>query len=312
MPPIRSRTTTMPSTARQPTRRRPGRVWAGARPRRSRERAGRRVTGGSWSRGGRSERGRAGRVRQVPRERAAPVPGRGGEDPSSAPWYSIGGPATGPVRSGPRRGRIGPRRRLMRPTGRLAAAVCAFLGGSAWGQVLDLDGLSRVRDATSARVSSAAPEDWSNRDNRWVKPGETFVMADLQGPGVIRHIWLTFSESRPNWLSKEGAADPSEIVLRMYWDGAEQPAVEAPLGDFFAAGFGRRAEIVSGPVIVQGGDSYNCFWPMPFARSAKITVTNESRKPVAALYYQIDYTREKSLPAETAYFCAQYRQEFPT
>lgn len=175
-----------------------------------------------------------------------------------------------------------------------------------------VEGLMTVRDATSARVSSAAPEAWSNRDNRWVKPGETFTLADFKGPGVIRHIWLTFAESGPSWLSKEGAADPSEIVLRMYWDGAAEPAVEAPLGDFFAAGFGKRAEIVSAPVTVQGGDSYNCFWAMPFFTSARVTVTNESAKPLAALYFQIDYTREKALPEDAAYFCAQYRQEFPT
>ncbi len=175
-----------------------------------------------------------------------------------------------------------------------------------------LDDLSLTRPAVSARVSSASPDANSNADNRWVKAGETFTMADIIGPGVIRHIWLTFGEPGPSWLSKDGAADPSEIVLRMYWDGAAQPAVEAPLGDFFAAGFGRRAEIVSLPVIVQGGDSYNCFWPMPFFKSAKITVTNESDKVLAALYFQIDYTKEPSLPDNTAYFCAQYRQEFPT
>lgn len=175
-----------------------------------------------------------------------------------------------------------------------------------------LDTLTVTREGTSGRVSSAAPEAWSNRDNKWVKPGDTLTIADLKGPGVIRHIWLTFAESRPSWLSKEGAADPSEIVLRMYWEGSEEPAVEAPLGDFFAAGFGRRAEVVSTPIIVQGGDSYNCFWAMPFERSARITVTNESTKPLAALYYQVDYTHEPALPEHTAHFCAQYRQEFPT
>jgi hypothetical protein len=138
-----------------------------------------------------------------------------------------------------------------------------------------------------------------------VKAGETFAMADIQGPGVIRHIWLTFAESSPNWLAKDGAAAPDEVVLRMYWDGASEPAVEAPLGDFFTAGFGKRAEVESGPVVVQGGDSYNCFWAMPFFKSARITVTNESSKPLAALYFQVDYTKEKELPAGTAYFCAQ-------
>jgi hypothetical protein len=177
--------------------------------------------------------------------------------------------------------------------------------GSPSRELWELDG------ARSRRVSSTAPEDPSNRDNRWVKPGETFTLADLQGPGVIRHIWLTFAEARPNWLAKEGAAAPNEIALRMYWDGAAEPAVEAPLGDFFAAGFGERAEVRSEPIIVQGGDSYNSFWAMPFHRSAKITVTNESARPFAALYYQVDWTEEE-VPADAAYFCAQYRQEFPT
>lgn len=174
-----------------------------------------------------------------------------------------------------------------------------------------LDELTRVSPGRSRRVSSAAESATSNRDNRWIKPGETYVMADVTGPGVIRHIWLTFSEAAPNWLAKEGAADPSEVVLRMYWDGAEQPAVESPLGDFFAAGFGVRAEVNSVPVQVQGGDAYNCFWPMPFFKSARITVTNESARPFSAFYYHVDYTQDDALPPETAYFCAQYRQEFP-
>ena len=190
----------------------------------------------------------------------------------------------------------------------MGAVVAGGVGGGG-GTGGGLESLARAGDSVSGRVTSTHA--WSNADNRWVKPGEVYTVAAIEGPGMIRHIWFTFAESGPSWLSKEGAADPSEIVLRMYWDGASEPAVEAPLGDFFAAGFGRRAEINSAPVLVQGGDSYNCFWPMPFFRSAKITLTNESTRPLAALYYQVDYTREPSLPADSAYFCAQYRQEFP-
>lgn len=207
-----------------------------------------------------------------------------------------------------------------------------------------LGDLISVTDGRSRRVSSAAPEAWSNRDNLWVPPGETRTLADIPGPAVINHIWLTFSEARPNWLAREGAANPSEIVLRMYWDDAPEPAVEAPLGDFFAAGFGRRMEVNSVPVQVQEGDAYNCFWPMPFHRRGRITITNESEKPLAALYYHIDYVDYRSkehdsatrpgdagaaggispgvgaavgagssspLGPDTPYFCAQYRQEFP-
>ena len=97
----------------------------------------------------------------------------------------------------------------------------------------------------------------------------------------------------------------------MYWDDAKEPAVEAPIGDFFAAGFGRRSEIRSVPVQVEGGDAYNCYWQMPFTKRALITVTNESHKNVRSFYYHIDYTEGDSIPEKTPYFCAQYRNEFP-
>jgi hypothetical protein len=172
--------------------------------------------------------------------------------------------------------------------------------------------LTRVKKGRSRAVTSSEPNLNSNLDRRtYIQSGETFVMADIDGPGVINHIWLTFNEARPNWLEKYGSAKPTDIVLRMYWDDGEQPAVEAPLGDFFAAGFGLRNEIRSLPVLVEGGDGYNCYWQMPFHRKAKITVTNEEEKKVRSFYYHIDYTEVDTLPEDTAYFCAQYRQEFP-
>jgi hypothetical protein len=198
-------------------------------------------------------------------------------------------------------------RRIIAAVALFAAVVEVTIGQ---GVGAPLDDLTRVRPGRSKRVSSAAESALSNSDNRWIKPGNTYVLADVRGPGVIRHMWLTFSEPAPNWLSADGSADHSEIVLRCYWDDSEMPAVESPLGDFFAAGFGVRAEVNSVPVQVQGGDSYNCFWPMPFFKRARITITNESARRLSALYYHVDYT-EEDLPPETAFFCAQYRQEFP-
>jgi hypothetical protein len=146
---------------------------------------------------------------------------------------------------------------------------------------------------------------------KYIQPGETATIFDVSGAGVINHIWLTFNDARPNWLEKNGSANPAELVIRMYWDNPDQPAVEAPLGDFFAAGFGLRNEIQSEPVLVEGGDGYNCYWQMPFLKSGKITITNEGKKAARSFYYHIDYTEYKKLPSNTAYFCAQYRQEFP-
>lgn len=176
----------------------------------------------------------------------------------------------------------------------------------------NLESLMVIKPGKSRAVTSVDPSPNGNGDRiRYITPGETKVLADIKGPGVIRHIWLTFNDARPNWLEATGSARPDEIVLRMYWDDGVQPAVEAPLGDFFAAGFGLRREVRSVPMLVEGGDGYNLYFPMPFHKRGRITVTNESQKNVRSFYYHIDYTEGDVLPPKTAYFCAQYRNEFP-
>ena len=180
-----------------------------------------------------------------------------------------------------------------------------------------LDDLLRLRDGRSRRVSSTAklpdgrPDPNSNADNVRVPPGTTHVLADLKGPGVLTHIWMTFLGPEPHPWAPQGAASHKEMILRIFWDGRPAPGVEAPVGDFFAAGFGQRMEVRSTPVQVEGGASYNCFWPMPFARSARIEIQNDSTKEIALLYYNIDWTEKPALPPDTPYFHAQYRQEYP-
>jgi len=172
-------------------------------------------------------------------------------------------------------------------------------------------GLAVLKDGRSRSETSHAPGG-SNADRlKYIQPGDTAVIFNVEGAGVINHIWLTFNDARPNWLEKDGSATPAELVIRMYWDNASEPAVEAPIGDFFASGFGLRNEVRSLPVLVEGGDGYNCYWQMPFQKAARITVTNDGKKAARSFYYQIDYTELKKIPKKTAYFCAQYRQEFP-
>jgi len=189
----------------------------------------------------------------------------------------------------------------------LTLPICAAAGA----QSLSLDHLMRVESGRTRRISSAAEERDSNRDNLRIAPGGSRTLAEIQGPAVIRHVWLTFPAASPSWLAKDGGAAPDEILLRIHWDGAKEPAVEAPVGDFFACGFGYRREVRSAVVQVEDGDSYNCYWPMPFRKSAKVTLTNQSDKPLNSTYFHIDY-EERSVPEDAPYFCAQYRQEFPT
>lgn len=167
-----------------------------------------------------------------------------------------------------------------------------------------------ARESSSHRLPNGDYDPNSNWDNSNVKPGETKVLADLKGPGEITHLWMTFLGPEPQAWAKQGAANHQEMLLRIFWDGRAKPDVEAPVGEFFACGFGQRMEVNSLPVIVDDGDSYNCFWPMPFRKSARIELVNQSDKDIALLYYNVDWVKKK-IPRNSPYFCAQYNQSYP-
>lgn len=154
-------------------------------------------------------------------------------------------------------------------------------------------------------------EEASNWDNFRVAPGATHVLMDEKGPGVITHIWITFLGPEPQDWAPKGSANHQEMLLRIYWDGNPRPAVEAPVGDFFANCFGVRREVISLPVVVEDADSYNCYWQMPFRKSARIEIENQGEQPIGLLYYNIDWIKKDKLPKDTPYFHAQYRQEYP-
>ncbi len=181
----------------------------------------------------------------------------------------------------------------------------------------DLADLAKPKDGRSMRSTSAGVDQngeyaHGNWDNSRVKPGETKVVLDAEGPGVITHMWFTFLGPEPHTWAKEGSATHQDMLLRIYYDGSERPGVEAPLGDFFANSFGKRSEVISVPVVVEDADSYNCFWHMPFRKSVRVEVINQSEtKNINLLYYNIDWIKKDSLPKDTPYFYAQYHQEYP-
>lgn len=170
--------------------------------------------------------------------------------------------------------------------------------------VSDPFALTRPKDFTAHRASSNNPDWNSNDDSARPIPGETTVLADLQGPGVVNHIWMTIADNEYGW--------PRLLRLRIYYDGSEVPSVDAPVGDFFAVGNGVEREVES--LMVRNssaGRARNCYWPMPFRKSCRITVSNEGRRRVSMLYYHVDWSRVPSLPAHTPYFHARYRQALP-
>ena len=192
----------------------------------------------------------------------------------------------------------------------LALSVSAF-GGLLSDLTVREEGRS-MRTGSAHKGPDGRPDPENNTDRiPRIEPGETAVLADLRGPGVITHFWITFLEGPHRW-APDGAATPQEMVLRIYWDGREKPDVETPIGDFFAGGFGRRMEVKSLPVVVEDGDSYNCFWRMPFRKSARIELVNQGKEPAMLIHYNIDWIKKDSMPEETLYFCARYHQQYPT
>jgi hypothetical protein len=166
-----------------------------------------------------------------------------------------------------------------------------------------LSTLPQAKDYIQKRASSY-DRTGGNVDARSIGAGETLVLLDDAGPGLISHIWVTIASDDPHHLKA--------LVLRMYWDDEATPSVETPIGDFFGLGLGDYFLYESLPLSVGSDKALNSFFPMPFQKHARITVSNEGKQRVDSFYFNIDYRAYSNpLPADTLYFHAQYRQAAP-
>ena len=138
-----------------------------------------------------------------------------------------------------------------------------------------------------------------------LKAGEKKILAEVTGrSGVVRRIWATINDRSPEMLRG--------VRFCIYWDGADEPAVSAPIGDFFCHGLGRMTTFQSALFSSPEGRSFNCCVPMPFKTGMKVVVTNQTDKDLTAFYYDIDYTLGDKLGDNVLYFHAHYRRENPT
>jgi hypothetical protein len=166
----------------------------------------------------------------------------------------------------------------------------------------DLSHLADKKDFRAGRSASTDPNH-HNGDAIRIDPGKTATLADIKGPGRIVHFWFTIAPSNSYSLRA--------LVLRMNWDDAAKPAVECPIGEFFVQGHGKFMDVNSEPVVTGATHSLNCYWPMPFAKHAVVTVTNEGGEVIHALYYHVDYQLDDREPANLRYFHTQYHCYFP-
>jgi len=171
--------------------------------------------------------------------------------------------------------------------------------------MMSIAGLAQLRRRTTGRASS-----WDtgggNHDAWLIPPGESVVLADIQGPAMITHIWLTQKNHY------------RECLLKITFDDAPHPGVLCPLGDFFCLGHGLVNSFQSylftastdHPYAFNQGAALNCYAPMPFARRALVELVNESDEPHRQYFY-IDYETLEAPPADTGYFHAEFRRVNP-
>ncbi|MEW6249418.1 MAG: glycoside hydrolase family 172 protein [Planctomycetota bacterium] len=168
-----------------------------------------------------------------------------------------------------------------------------------------LGSLARIRDFRSKRISSF-DRNGANQDAVKIPPGERLVLAEIDGPACIKHFWSTCSHAHSRDAMRS-------VVLRMWWDGERRPSVEVPLADFFGGGFGICKNFWSLPLQMNpdAGRGMNCWFPMPFARHARIEVHNEWTELIDIFWY-LDHEVYPAWEADLAYFHAQWRRENPT
>lgn len=179
---------------------------------------------------------------------------------------------------------------------------CSQFGVSELENCISLGRLPYLKAGKMIQVASF-DSTGGNNDRINIHAGKTATIAELKGPGVITRIWLTIDSRDPYFLRR--------ILLRFYWDGEENPSVEVPVGDFFGTGFGYKHYIAQFIGMTSGG--YYCYFPMPFNKSARIEVVNETGQEIYAFYYHINYYKlENPLEDDVAYFHAQWNRDIRT
>lgn len=154
-------------------------------------------------------------------------------------------------------------------------------------------------EGTGAVAARDLGRGWKVSPSINIEPRQLVTLAEIEGPGVIQHIWNTV---HPQWWRR--------LVLRIYWDGEETPSVETPLGDFFCNGWCQRCNVSSLPIAVNPAGGFNSYWPMPFRKSARVTLENLGDDPINGYYFQITYALTE-VPQDSAYLHAQWRRNNP-
>ncbi len=190
----------------------------------------------------------------------------------------------------------------------LLSAFLAFVFAEtvvAQGVSSDLMDLARLQSGVKTKRISSFDRTGGNNDRfENVPDGERRTLFEVEGAGIINHIWITIAPPPP-------ALNRHDIILRMYWDGEEHPSVESPIGPFFGQGWDESYPFSSLPLAAgpRGGRGLVSYFAMPFSDGARIEIENDTGELIRAFYYYIDYVEMESLPEDMGRFHAWYNHE---
>ena len=156
----------------------------------------------------------------------------------------------------------------------------------------------RAASGTGAHAAGELGIGWKVSPSIDLPAGATIDLVNVDGPGVLRHLWLTTDRA----LFRR-------LTLRAYWDGEQEPSIDVPLGDFFCNGWNELALLNSEMVVVAPAGGLNSYWPMPFRKHARLTLQNSGDRSVP-VYYQATYDEQK-VPDAAGYLHAQWRHSDP-
>ncbi|NQT59441.1 MAG: DUF2961 domain-containing protein [Bacteroidetes bacterium] len=167
-----------------------------------------------------------------------------------------------------------------------------------------LGNLPRIRNVKTKRISSW-DKTGGNVDRITIEPGETAVLADIMGAGVINHFWCTIGSYQTDYLRR--------IVVKMRWDNEKDYSVEVPIGDFFGVGHAMKVEYSSLPLQMapQDGKGFNSYFSMPYSERALLEITNECDESIM-FYYYVDYEIHDQIPSDMGRFHTQWNRQNPT
>ncbi len=181
----------------------------------------------------------------------------------------------------------------------MAFVLPLFSQSGSHGELIEL---SKIKSDVKNRRISSTDQTGGNRDHlEPFQPGEKRTIAQINGTGVINHIWITISPP-PEELSR------NDIIMRIYWDGNDYPSVESPIGPFFGQGWDERYNYASLPLAAgpKNGTSLVSYFAMPFENGARIEIENQNDKNINAFYFYVDYLEMDQLPEGMGRFHAWY------